>query len=265
MPFKGHTLTVRMCEAAKNAGADAALIDHYQPCDVLVLYGMGGANRLPPALRHMSMGKTLVSWDVGYWGRVAPLAMRKYRVSINGFHPNKYVMQGPYPGPDRWNRSGLQITQSGDPNGPILLIGNGPKSNAVGARGWTFNKLLQLRKAFPDRPIVYRPKPKRPPESGIVCDAVSGGPIEDALAGASLVVCRHSNVAVDACRMGVPVVCDDGAAAAIYPQSLADAGKQPSTETRREFLHRLAWWQWSMDEAPDAWRWLSGVLDATVQ
>jgi len=71
-------------------------------------------------------------------------------------------------------------------------------------------------------------------------------------------VCRHSNVAIDACRLGIPVVCEDGAAASIYPSRLEDEAQQPSEEARRQFLHRVAHWQWSESEiargAP--WPWL---------
>jgi hypothetical protein len=98
----------------------------------------------------------------------------------------------------------------------------------------------------------------------VICDATAANDkIEAVLASASLVVCRHSNVAVDACRMGIPVVCNDGAAAAIYPSRLEDEAMQPSFETRAEFLRRLAWWQWSAAEMSSGaiWPWLTGVLN----
>jgi hypothetical protein len=70
--------------------------------------------------------------------------------------------------------------------------------------------------------------------------------------GCSLVVCRHSNVAIDACIAGVPVECDDGAAFALYRN-----GPQPDENARREFLGRLAWWNWGGTRPPrrgDSWR-----------
>ena len=70
----------------------------------------------------------------------------------------------------------------------------------------------------------------------------------------------HSNVGVDACRMVVPVVTDDGAAAAIYPRRLEDWENQPSESTRTEFLDRLAWWQWSANESRSMWNWLLAQL-----
>jgi len=227
----------------------------------LVLYGLGGQDRYGFGLQHAANGAPLIAWDVGYWSRKGDDSTRKLRVTINGLHPPQYIMRGPRPSSSRWLASGLSVQQRGDPAGPIILVGNGPKSNAIGARGWAATKSLEIRDAFPGRRVIYRPKPERPNEPGVICDAVSTvQPIDALLSGASLVVCRHSNVAVDACRLGVPVVCEDGAAAAIYPSNLSDAQSQPPPELRIEFLHRLAWWQWSPIESAEFWKWIQGVL-----
>ena len=78
-------------------------------------------------------------------------------------------------------------------------------------------------------------------------------PIEQVLAGARLVVCRHSNVAVDAVIAGVPFECEDGAAYWLQ-------GKPYTVENRLDLLHRLCWWQWTCYEAPAAWRFIKGML-----
>lgn len=228
-----------------------------RPDAYVVLYGLGGRDRIQYANR-----ERLIAFDAGYWDRKGP--DRRYRVAIGGFHSPQHVMGGPYPGGGRWALSGMDIAPDRVGSGPILLVGNGPKSNAVGAEGWTRDKSRELRAKFPGQKILYRPKPKRPLEQGVSHDGVASGAIDDVLRGVSLVVCRHSNVAVDACRMGVPVVCDDGAAAAIYPQRVEDAERQPSPELREEFLHRLAWWQWSAAECRSGmfWGWITGVLNA---
>lgn len=231
----------------------------YKPREgaTLVLYGLGGGDKMEVANRHKGH---VLSWDAGYWDRSLDLRNRKYRVSLNGLHPATYVMRGPSPTGERFSDSGLKVEQRGDPAGPILLVGNGPKSNAIGAAGWSAKKSKELRQLFPGRKIVYRPKPKRPAEPGVSCDAVSLAPIEKALLNVSLVVCRHSNVAVDACRWGIPVVCEDGAARAIYPNTYD--GEQPDEATRLDFLHRLAWWQWSARELEKGlhWKWLLSIL-----
>lgn len=239
---------------------DVRQMRHYKPREgsTLVLYGLGGGDKMEIARQHKG---NVLSWDAGYWDRSLDLKNRRYRVSLNGLHPAPYVMKGQAPTGERFNASGLKVERRKvDPSGPILLVGNGPKSNAIGAAGWSAKKSKELRRLFPDRKIVYRPKPKRPAEPGVLCDSVCLWPIEKALASVSLVVCRHSNVAVDACRWGIPVVCEDGAARAIYPNTYD--GEQPDEATRLEFLHRLAWWQWSARELEKGlhWKWLETIL-----
>lgn len=257
--LKAQRVSQSLFEGALKAGLDAKLMQRYRPRpgSVLVVYGPGGGDRYQHVQEHPG---TVVCWDVGYWDRELHYSERKFRVSINALHP-KDVMQGDYPGPERWIASGLKIAQA-ECNGSIMLVGNGPKSIVIGAQNWAAKKSREIRFVFQGRQLAYRPKPKRPHEPGVNFDILSTGPIEEALARTSLVVCRHSNVAVDACRMGVPVVCDDGAAAAIYPRRLEDAARQPTTETRVEFLHRLAWWQWSPSEMESgaAWKWLTEKL-----
>jgi len=239
-------------ESAQGLGIDARVSKTYQPCDVLILYGLGGAYRFSAAEGHLQQGKNFIAWDLPYWQRNG----KTFRMSVNGNHPRE-VMWGEYPGSARFDAAGLTTGKTGNPEGPILLIGNGPKSNAVGADGWARRKSKEIRQTFPDKRIVYRPKPKRPHEDGVIYHDVSEGPLDELLHIASLVVCRHSNVAIDACRMGVPVVCDAGAAASIYPSKLADFERQPSEALRIEFLHRLAWWQYATQEADLAWQWIA--------
>ena len=260
---KGQGLVKALYNSAILSGKDAALVKEYDPCDVLVLYGMGGKLRLQPALDHVKSGGTLVAFDLGYWGRTVSLATRKYRVSINGMHCPQYIMRGDRPGPQRWTESGMQTWEHYNENGPIVIAGIGPKSNALGLQGWTKAMSEKIRKRFPDKKIIYRPKPRGYGEAGVICDTRSiGGTIDDALKGASLLVCLHSNTAVDACRMGIPVVCESGAAASIYPNRLEDYKNQPSEAIRTDFLHRIAWWQWSIDEISTGrmWPWLDGQL-----
>lgn len=226
----------------------------YKPCKVLVIYGLGGADRHTVGMDHVRNGRPLLSFDLGYWDRKLP--HRKYRFSLNGLHPSQ-VMESPYLGAGRFLRSGLKIQAVTHPKkGPVMLVGNAPKSIAAGAGNWTAKKSQELATLFPDQEIIYRPKPKRPAEQGVKCHRVSTGDLSSELRNCSLVVCRHSNVAVDACLLGVPVVCSDGAAAAIYPSKLEDYRNQPDLKTRTEFLHKLAHWQWGTNETELFWQWL---------
>lgn len=211
-PSHAVELMQAVCASAK--GFDSRLV-RAKPRKgaVLVLYGLGGPDRI----QYASWPK-LVAFDLGYWERY-PVGSRKYRVSINGFHCPDLIMRGERPSSERFEQAGLTITDhGGDSNGPVMLVGNAPKSIAVGAQGWTAEKSRMLKAA--GYRIVYRPKPGRPHEPDVQHDGVSDGPITEELSKVSMVVCRHSNVAIDACLQGVPVVCESGAAAAIYPNEL---------------------------------------------
>lgn len=258
MRHRPARLLQAMCDGAAANGVDAVTMRDYAPREgaVFMTYGLGGRDRLPHAQEHMRKGGRVVAWDAGYWERKTQ--DRRYRVSLDGFHCPQRIMRGPRPSSERWRDSGLSVTNCSHPDGHIVLVGNGPKSRAVGAEGWAAAKSREIRAKFPRRIIIYRPK-RGAMEAGVDCDGVDRvSPIEKVLDRASLAVCLHSNVAVDACRMGVPVVCEDGAAAAIYPSRLEDAANQPSIERRAEFLHRLAWFQWSASEIARGrhWEWL---------
>lgn len=241
-------------------GLDAQFTSKPREDAWIILYGLGAHDRIQYATR----GK-VIAFDAGYWDRKLSLTERKYRVSINGFHCPELVARIPSQGPQRWAATELKVAESGgNPDGPIMLVGHGPKSVRAGASGWSAAKAAEIRKTFPGHSVLYRPKPDRPAEQGVGADGLSFGPIENELKRVSFVVCRHSNVAVDACRAGVPVVCEDGAAASIYPNSLGEYGSQPTYAERVEFLERLAWWQWSAAECASGlfWDWLLRAIAA---
>lgn len=215
----------------------------------LMLYGPGAPSRLPIVQRHVARGGHVAMWDLGYFDR--PDGMR---VSIDALHPHpQHIAMSPAIG-----RRQFELREDADPAGPILLIGLGKKSVAAcGIRKvlwWEHGKVGELQARFPGREILWRPKGKSAqPLLGL--RLAHGMPIEEALRGCSLVVCRHSNVAVDACIAGVPVECEDGAALALYRDN-----PSPTREQRLDFLHRLTWWNWTRNETPGAWQWLEQAM-----
>lgn len=257
---KPYNLLMALFKGLDDAGESPVVLKHYRPCKLLWLYGWGGTEQQQAIKAHKG---NYWCFDLGYWNR-SPAKTRCWRVSLNGFHPQAYVMQGPLPPASRLgDRLVLPDRTEGPANAPVVLIGTAPKSVRVTGAQWGPRMAAQIRKQFPDRPLVYRPKPGRQAEAGIHADELSTGDLEDTLKSASLVVCRHSNVAVDACQLGVPVVTASGAAAAIYPQSLRDHRRQPTYSERMEFLQRLAWWQWTAAEARDGsfLRWARDTLN----
>lgn len=226
--------------------------------DLLMLYGVGEPTRQGWFRDHIASGRHAIAWDLGYWDREWQ-GTGNMRVTINADHPQKLIRQMP---DDRFDRQGIALRDDSNPEGHIVLVGLGRKQVRAmrgGYQSWEQAMLAKVRAAYPDRKILFRPK-KDPNATLPGCTTSGTGPIQNLLKGASLVVCHHSNVAVDACFAGVPVFCEDGAAAALYTGSLSDPSR-PTPEQRLRFLRDLAWWQWSHNEARQAWQFLLGVLN----
>lgn len=218
---------------------------------VLVLYGAGSEYRQGAIARHKANGGRVVMMDLGYWDRD-----HRMRMSVDEHHPTAaHFAIDPPAGVERWIP---QLREDWDPHGPVLLIGNGKKARAhlgMTPLEWEVRKLAELRARFPERTVYYRPKGKKNGEEDIGAPMRHAMTIEDAIKRCALVVCKHSNVAVDACIAGVPVECEDGAAFHLYRH-----GANPSREQRTAFLKRLAWWQWHYNEAGACWAWIERVL-----
>lgn len=244
---------VRRGQRMQQAMADTApfgsrITNHYGgQHQVLVLYGAGLLQRTAAIRRHKQVGGTVVVWDLGYWDRQDSM-----RLAINSLHPTAEQLACAPAG----QRRAYQLRQDADPAGPVLLIGLGNKSAALYGLDWMQWEraaLAKVKKAYPGRPVLWRPKGKRA-HALAGTTLAHGMPIEEAMRGCSLLVCRHSNAAVDACVAGVPVWCQDGAAFALY------AGNPETTaEQRAEFLRRLGWWNWAPGEAAQAWGWINEV------
>jgi hypothetical protein len=221
-------------------------------CELLMMYGNGHPIRRPWWRKHLERGGHCIGFDLGYFSREDGDNC-KMRVTLDADHPQKWIRPEP---PERWDSEGIALREDANPRGPVVIIGMGPKSNAalgMQTLQWETRAAKAAKAAYPDREIVFKPKLARHPKvPGL---RVVTGPIEDVLKGASLVVCRHSNVAIDACIAGVPVVCDDGAAAALYGPDIA-APTQVTRAQRLEFLRSLAYFNWAPSEAKQAWKFL---------
>lgn len=213
--------------------------------DLLIAYGIGDPDLAAVVREHVEAGGRAVCWDVGYWGK-------SFRMALDGHHPKTL----PAGDGSRWAARGFPLRDDFDPAGPIVLVGLGPKSRYM-EREWEVDALARIRAVYPDREIRYRPKPNREyvplPAPTYYTDR-----IEDVLRGASLVVCRHSNVAVDACLAGIPVVCEAGTGALLYGADLSRP-HAPKPAERLEFLQRVAWLNWWTVEAPAIWRWIKHI------
>lgn len=250
IPIKSSDKALAMLHAitaAARQADDVKVTQIYQGgSDWLVLYGVGAPDRDEARKRQIKNGGRTMLWDLGYFDR-----QRYLRCSVDHDHPQDWLPRTA-PDPQRWNALGIRLREDYDPDGHIVLVGLGKKSRAyLREADWERFRLNDLRKRFPGRQIIYRPKPKSPAMK-LDCRMDADSPIEVLLRGASLISCRHSNVACDAAVAGVPFECDDGAAMWLK-------GRPFTQENRLEFLRRLAWWQWRSNEAVEAWAFIKGV------
>jgi hypothetical protein len=219
--------------------------------EVLMVYGAGDLARAPYVARHLARGGRVVCWDLAYWDRRDSL-----RVSIDGKHPTaQHLSACAFGAP----RRSFTLREDADPRGYVLLVGLGRKSVVASGEepfAWEHMALQRARSHWPGAKVVWRPKGELVGFQSLA--TLARTPIETALMGARGVICRHSNVAVDACVAGVPVVCDGGAAYALYKDN-----PNPTPTERLAFLNRLSWWEWHKSDTAQFWLWLAEALVAT--
>lgn len=246
----------------RDYGISAMVRRDYVPCDLLMVYGAGNPQQWPIFERHVNSGRAALNWDAAYWQRGFALkAQQHFRVSINGVHPTIEHMDAA-PADQRFDQYGIHVARQRHHGDHVLLIGLGHKSRrALGYRGtqWEEGKLAEIRQAT-DLPVIYRPKCREHhlrDENLPGCKTVwyKTTEIGSALANADLVVCRHSNVAVDAAVAGVPCVTEAGAGHWLWHDNALRKYELPPYDRRLEFLRRVSHWQWSITEAQrgDCW------------
>lgn len=223
--------------------------------DWLCLFGPGQVMRNAARIAQVRKGGHAACFDLGYFAKAKE---KQYvRVSVDHNHPQKYIPKTPND-PGRFEEWGITLRNDYDPDGPIIVAGLGQKSRVhLTLNDWEIKTLNATQRRFPGKKVIYRPKPQGMRDPHINWEPRDGfTPIEDLLKGASLVVCRHSNVAVDACIAGIPVETEDGAAHALYHKL-----PNPSAEKRLDFLRRLCYWQWNLNEMEEMWKFLTTVVD----
>ena len=242
------------------AGAGVDVIETTTPSGVapwLMVWGPGAPARRDAIRAHVAQGGRAIAFDLAYWQRES-----KVRVSFDAPHPGAFVMRRILP-VDRFVNDGVVLTTEWSPDGPIVIAGLGDKARvqygAAAVDEWEADMMRKCAARWA-RPIVYRPKKAESPVPMWATRIARAGSIESCLSGASLVITWHSNVAVDAIRMGIPVVCRDGAAAAVCRSTVDDRPLPLATDVRDRFLANLAWFQWAPAEAKTLWRFITETL-----
>ncbi len=252
MSSRGKKMLNSMASIASRCGINVICSTDWRgAAEWLMVYGIGHQGRRPWIEKHIESGGHMIGWDLGYWLRHAPIGFHM-RLTIDHDHPWRMIEPE---NPQRLANTSIKLREDADPNGPIVLCGLGPKQRAwkrLQICEWEERTLRDLRAKFPNREIVYRPKI---PDERLHDLEVMTGSIEEVLKGASLVVCQHSNVAVDACIAGVPVMCEDGISYALYRH-----GENPTREQRLDFLRSLAHWQYTPAESHLAWAFIKRKL-----
>lgn len=238
-------------KAAVRCGDVVKLTSRYEGrSDWLVLFGVGYGPHNEARNRQLLRGGHAALLDLGYFGKSKD-GLGYSRVSVDQDHPQHLLERAPADA-TRWTSHGLALREDADPAGPIVLVGLGRKSREyLKAGDWEQRKLAELEARLPGRRILHRPKPRQE-FSRLHCDRDVKTPIAQLLRGASLVVCRHSNVAIDAAVAGVPIEVEDGAAQWL-------ASRAFTHPNRLEFLQRVSWFQWRPSEAPAAWQFIKGL------
>jgi hypothetical protein len=240
--------------AAVSKVAVTASTTYIGTSDWLVIWGPGAPNRWPAMTAHQAQGKHVACFDAGYWNRT-----RTVRLSIDAAHPSAWVMRRPLP-VTRWRASPAPVRDVWREKGPIMIAGIGPKAlEQYGAsRVADWERTMIDHAVATGRRVLYRRKRWEAMQPALPkgVQEVAQVAIDRVLVNTSLVITWHSNVAVDAIRNGIPVICQDGAAAAVYGSEW-NADLQPiSSAVRAEFLANLAWFQWEPKDAPACWRFL---------
>lgn len=221
--------------------------------DLLMAYGIGHQLRRQYWLQHLRAGGHCIGWDLGYWHR----DRKTMRLTIDADHPQALIRLGEDPA--RFAASGIELRNDFNPAGHVVIVGMSAKADRMmnmTHNQWEMRAAMLARHGYPGHLVVFHPK--RPTDPVLPGFQTMRGPIEEVLKGASLVVCRHSNVAIDACIAGIPVHCEDGAAFALYRHNTS-----PTPALRLAFLQGLAHWQYVPEEAATAWQFILGRLGST--
>lgn len=261
MSGRGRCMMQALLDTARRAGVDAVRTENYQGIrPILLTYGLGDASRFEAWKRHRSSGRHAIIADCGYWSRKGSRKdLSLQRFAIDAMHCDDLLFRSAAR-PDRLRQYGAAAKDFWNPDGPVVIVGQGPKgclNSGYGRGQWEAKALDIARRRWPEKRIWYRPKVRRegfPDLAG--ADAVKTEPnINEVIHGASLVLCQHSNVAVDAIVAGVPVLAEAGAACALVGYGLERQPRIFSIPERQRFLEHLAAWQWTPEEAANGMVW----------
>jgi hypothetical protein len=233
--MKGQRMLNALYQAVCHAGDSPQITHSYQgKSDWLVVYGVGAEVNHVARQAQNTHGHTL-HLDLGYTDR-----QNNMRICVDSDHPDQWFWKTDE------GKSEVQFFDEYDPKGPIILVGLGRKSRQyLKAFDWEAKKYRELQREFPGRKIIFRPKGTD--LMRLPCKTDRTTPFHELIKGASLVVARHSNCCVDALVQGIPFRSEAGAAMAF-------------DGNRQKFMNKLARWEYSPDQAAEAWKFAKEII-----
>lgn len=225
---------------------------------VAVFYGLQG-NLARIFKDYVSAGKKAVYIDLGYWQRHQDGRYSGYhKLCVNSRHPTEYFQKHAHDD-RRWKALGLQEELPWRRGEQIVIAGMSEKAaraEGFSAQQWERQAVAELRK-YTQRPIVYRPKPNWPGATPINGTAFGDKtlPLQVALKDCHALVTHHSNAALEALMLGVPVFSISGVATAMGRTDLSMIETPTYPETRRQWAQDIAYTQWTLAEMEKGLPW----------
>ena len=142
----GTALLRASVSAARALGLDVRETQRYKGgAEWLCLWGVGHEERNRNRHAQIVQGGHVACWDLGYIGSGKEPGVSYLRVSIDYNHPWRDMDRTPS-GPARLNVHGVKLRDDYDPEGPVLVIGMGPKSREhLGLNDWEITQLQQAK------------------------------------------------------------------------------------------------------------------------
>jgi hypothetical protein len=236
--------------------------------DIAIFYGFDGSrdSNITKAFHdYKKAGKKAIYIDLGYFtDRVRDGRYGYHRFSINDRHPTAYFQNKKHKG-DRFRTTGRKVMPWRHPGRNIVVCGMSEKCAVF--EGFKFEQweraAIEQIKSVTDRPIVYRPKPRRstepqyPPIKGVEFSNPAQKSLKDELENAWAVVSHHSNSGIDALLAGVPCFSDEGVSLALGLSDLREIEnpRNPTDEERKQFAADVAYCQFNRAEMRDGTFW----------
>lgn len=241
--------------------------DYREPVsDVAIFYGFDGSrdSRIAQAFADYKRADLKAIYvDLGYWSqRWNGDRYGFHRFALNDRHPTAYFQNRKHNG-DRFKVHGKKFGSRHDGRN-ILVCGMSEKCAVF--EGFKFEEwerdAIKRMGDLTDRPIVYRPKPRRKTEpqypriEGVGFSDPSRKRIEEELRDAFVVVSHHSNACIDGILAGVPCIASEGVAS-VFGNGYADLEQPrfPSDDERRQWAFDIAYCQFNRPEMRDGTAW----------